>query len=218
MDRVGALVVGVGLFVLLVVWRAGFFGPPPFEDWLFLVPAWILGLGLAYALWRPSTPTRRVTQQWSPTPGTHSDDLSGAIDPVGHELEIVEGIGAGYGRRLRALGIADTRALVAKGARAANRNELAEHLKIEPLVVQRWSSMADLLRIPGMDAQSAEVIEASGVQTVASLAQRSAAALVGELFEVNARLRLTPDALPAVHQVENWIGLATLLPTVIEDL
>lgn len=217
MPRFGALLVGLAALALLVMWSLGILGTLAFPQWTLLIATWGVGLWTGSRL---AAPPKEATVRAARI-NRLSDTLEvtgDAVDPASHELETVEGIGGGYGRRLRELGVTDTLALVEKGARAEDRAEIAQALKVEPLVVQRWTSMADLLRVPGMDGQSAEVLEAAGVPTVSALAERSGPQLVSVLLEVNDRLRLTPDDLPGVEQIQNWVGLASFLPGVVEDL
>lgn len=214
MRRAGVLLLGLGGLAALVFTSLN--SSPATAAWLLVGLAWILGAFVGWTLNQPMT-----TQSPAPAPRAVSFVPVPEPDPVestGHDLEVVEGIGSGYGRRLRELGVVDTLALVRKGAAETGRSELATALKVEPLVVQRWTSMADLLRVPGMDGQSAEVLEAAGVHSIAALAQESPTGLVGILYEVNERLRLTPDALPGVDQLSNWVGMASLLPEWLDDL
>lgn len=214
MRRAGVLLVGLGGLAALMFTSLDPSRMP--ASWVLVLFGWLLG---AYVGWMMNRPLPLRT----PAPNARAARTGPVPEPdpvesTGHDLEVVEGIGAGYGRRLRELGVVDTLALVRKGAGEPGRSELASALKVEPLVVQRWTSMADLLRVPGMDGQSAEVLEAAGVQSIAALAQESPTGLVGVLYEVNERLRLTPGALPGVEQLSNWVGMASLLPEWLDDL
>lgn len=216
MGRLGMLMLGTALLILLVAWASELvFSPVPAP--VFVVLGGAAGIVMGLSLGTTNHPVPGAGEQKRPVIDPVEKSRT-ALEAVNHPLETVEGIGQGYGTRIRDLGIPDTVALLEFGAVEERRVDLANQLKVEPLVVQRWTSMADLLRIPDLDAQSAEVLEAAGVRTVATLSESSPAVLVGRLFEVNEQLRLTPGDLPSVEQMERWIGLAGVLPQVVEDL
>jgi predicted flap endonuclease-1-like 5' DNA nuclease len=70
---------------------------------------------------------------------------------------------------------------------------------------------ADLFRIKGIAGQTAELLEAAGVNTVAELAQRNASNLAVKLSEVNDARKLT-GKVPNEKQVGEWIEAAKALP------
>ncbi len=134
------------------------------------------------------------------------------LEPSGeYEVEEIQGIGRGFGRRLRQLGITTTLELLEAGNDPARREAIAEATGVAPFVVRKWVSMADLLRVPGVGAREAELLEAAGILSVQQLARQEAFALAHELSEINARERRAPEA-PTVEQVRVWIAAARELP------
>jgi hypothetical protein len=77
-----------------------------------------------------------------------------------------------------------------------------------------WVSHADLLRIPGVDPQAAELLEVGGVSSPAELAGKTAAALYAALAALNAERNIAPD-VPAEETLAGWIGAAATLPAVV---
>ena len=74
--------------------------------------------------------------------------------------------------------------------------------------------MADLLRIKGVDGDQAELLEASGVDTVKELGHRVAANLAAKMAETNAEKKLAPR-VPSESEVAGWVEQAkTLAPGV----
>ena len=127
----------------------------------------------------------------------------------GH-IEAIEGIGPKYAEILRGAGIASTGQLLAQGSRPQGRRELAERLNINEKLILQWVNMSDLFRIKGVGGQYAELLEASGVDTVKELRNRNAPNLADKMREVNAQKRLVRQ-VPNLERVENWIQQAKQL-------
>ena len=75
-------------------------------------------------------------------------------------------------------------------------------------------SAVDLTRVTGVGPQSAELLQAAGVATVADLAQQDAASLHEKLVAVNASRNLV-RVVPGVSQIEKAIETAKGLPQVV---
>lgn len=85
---------------------------------------------------------------------------------------------------------------------------------IEMTRVLKWVDHADLCRINVVAGQYSGLLEAAGVDSVPELAQRSAANLVQQMVEVNDAKKLV-RALPAGHQMADWVEQAKSLPKVV---
>ena len=141
-------------------------------------------------------------------------DVAGEIG-----IEEIEGIGPGYGKRLRELGLATTLQFLHKCSTAAGRAEVVQAAGLEELAVRRWTSAADFFRIPGMTGDSAEILEASGIQTVQGLAAQAAGELADRLVSVNEEQRLVVrQELPGADTIQGWISAAAGLDAVVSDL
>jgi ribosomal protein L31 len=137
-----------------------------------------------------------------------------AKQPAKRSLIDIEGIGEVYARKLKDAGIPTPEALLQKGSTPKGRQEIAEKSGISGKLILEWVNHADLLRVKGMSPDWAELLEASGVDTVPELAQRSAENLLGKLIEINQAKNLARH-LPTLTQVEGWIEQAKQLPRVI---
>ncbi len=126
----------------------------------------------------------------------------------------IEGIGEVYARKLKDAGIPTPEALLQKGAAPKGRQEIAEKTGISGKLILEWINHVDLLRVKGVTPDWAELLEASGVDTVPELSQRAAENLLGKLVEVNQAKNLARH-LPTLAQVEGWIEQAKQLPRVI---
>ncbi len=101
--------------------------------------------------------------------------------------------------------------LLEKGATPKGREEIAAKSGLSASQILRFVNYADLFRIKGIAGQTAELLEASGVNTVAELAQRNPANLATKLKEVNEAKKLT-GKVPTEKQVGEWIEAAKTLP------
>lgn len=130
------------------------------------------------------------------------------------KLSLIEGIGDVYEAKLEEVGVKSIEALLETCATKKGRTELAEKSGISEKLILKWANHADLARIKGIGGEYAELLEASGVDTVPELAQRNAANLFKKMQEVNEAKKLVRK-LPTEAQVEDWIKQAAELPRVI---
>jgi predicted flap endonuclease-1-like 5' DNA nuclease len=131
------------------------------------------------------------------------------------KLSFVEGIGPVYEEKLNNIGIKSTQKFFELAATKKGRKELAERADISEKLILEWTNMIDLYRIKGVGAEYADLLEASGVDTVAELAGRRADNLTKKMEEVNAEKKLV-RVLPSLKMVEGWIAQAKELPRGIE--
>ncbi len=134
-----------------------------------------------------------------------------------YPVEEVEGIGPTYGNRLRAIKIETTEHLLEKCCESSQQTEASGHVKVESFVVGKWVSMADLMRIPGIRGQYAELLEASGIASVGEMARQEGAALAAKMARVNSEEHRT-QSVPDPETVSGWIEGAKGLPAKIKSL
>ena len=127
----------------------------------------------------------------------------------------IQGVGEVYAEKLIAAGIKMTDDLLVKCAKPAGRKALAEETGISPKLILTWTNHIDLFRIQGVGPQFAELLEASGVDTVKELKHRVAANLQAKMVEVNEAKNLT-NRVPSVGEVQKMIDQAKELPAVME--
>lgn len=137
--------------------------------------------------------------------------------PMLRETRIIEieGIGPVYAAKLRLAGITTVEALLAAGRTRQGRREVAAKTGLSEHRILEWVNRADLARIHGVGSEYADLLEASGVDSCAELAQRNAANLTAKLAGVNAEKRLV-RALPAESVVAGWIEEAKRLRIAVE--
>lgn len=133
------------------------------------------------------------------------DDSAGS-----YAIEEIEGIGPGYGKRLRGLSIESTASLLQRCQDADGAAAIAEQVGIEQFVVAKWACMADLLRVPGIGGQQAELLAWAGVESVQDLSQRKPETLARALASTNAQENRTAGA-PEPATVAQWVEAASSL-------
>ena len=131
-------------------------------------------------------------------------------------VEAIEGIGTGYGSRLRAVGIGSVEKLLEACATDEGVERVREATDEDTHVVHTWAIMADLMRIQGLGGQWAELLWRSGVTSVQDLATREAEALLEHMNEVNVEEHRVRE-LPGPQRLVDFIAEAGGLPRAIPD-
>ena len=127
----------------------------------------------------------------------------------------IEGSGGVYAKKLQAINIRTTGALLKAGATPAGRKDIAEKAGITGKLVLEWVNHADLFRIKGVAEEYSDLLEEAGVDTVPELGQRNAENLFKKIVEVNAAKKLVRK-LPVQSQVADWVKQAKSLPRMIK--
>ena len=127
----------------------------------------------------------------------------------------VEGIGPVYGKKLNDAGIKNTDQLLNACKTKAMRLKLAADSGIDESHILRFANMVDLFRIHGVGSEYADLLEASGVDTVKELATRNPANLTAKMAEVNNEKKLV-RRIPTEKMVEKWVNEAKNLPGALE--
>ena len=125
-------------------------------------------------------------------------------------IKAIEGIGPKYAEMLKSAGVMNTAQLLAEGGERKGRAQLAERCGINEKLILRWVNMSDLFRIKGIAGQWAELLEASGVDTVKELRTRNPENLAETMRETNHQKRLVKQ-VPNAAQVRSWIDQAKKL-------
>lgn len=126
---------------------------------------------------------------------------------MAYKIVEIEGIGDVYAQKLEAAGVKTTEDLLERAATPKQRKDLAEQTGISEKLILKWANHADLFRIKGVAGQFAELLEATGVDTVKELRHRVAANLQPKLMEVNEVKNLC-NRVPSVGEVEKMIAQA----------
>lgn len=126
---------------------------------------------------------------------------------MAYKIVEIEGIGSVYAEKLEAAGVKTTDDLLDKADTKKGREALAEETGISEKLILKWANHADLFRIKGIAGQFAELLEASGVDTVKELRHRVPANLHAKLVEVNEAKNLC-NRVPAESEVAKMVEQA----------
>ena len=130
------------------------------------------------------------------------------------KLTTIEGIGDSSAAKLKKAGVGSVEMLLRKGGTKKGRKELVDNSGMDEGRLLKFVNHADLMRIKGVGGEYAELLEASGVDTVKELAQRNAANLHEKMKEVNSEKKLVRQ-VAARSQVEEWVRQAKGLPRAV---
>lgn len=133
---------------------------------------------------------------------------------MAYKIDQIEGIGEAFAKKLEAVGIMTTEDLLAECGSKAGRTKVAEETGISEKLILKWTNHADLFRIKGVAGQFAELLEASGVDTVKEFRHRVSANLQPKLEEVNETKKLC-KRVPSVTELEKMIDQAKELEPMV---
>jgi predicted flap endonuclease-1-like 5' DNA nuclease len=145
-------------------------------------------------------------------------DALDALDDTGKaavtKLMAVTGMGAAEAVQLYDAGVVRASNLLQQAATPEGRAALAEASGVDEEVILAEAKKMDLMRIKGVGYKYADLLLASGVDTVPELATRNAANLSKKMGEVNAVEGIV-DSLPTEEHVADWVAQAKDLPRMI---
>lgn len=133
---------------------------------------------------------------------------------MSYPIEDIEGVGPARKTSFNEAGVKTTADLLEKGATPAGRKALAEATGIDGKIVLTLTNQADLMRIKGVAGQWAELLQASGVDTVKELRNRNAANLAVKMDAVNAEKNLTNGDI-SEKRVAAWVEEAKGLDPIL---
>ena len=134
----------------------------------------------------------------------------------GTPVETIEGIGSGFGKRLRADGIETTEQLLEACATPDGIARVCKCVDLDENTVRNWGTMADLVRIKGLGGQWAELMWRAGVKNVQDLARQDVEPLRERFREVNETEHRVAE-LPGENRVKGFIDQAKSLQPVLPD-
>lgn len=131
-----------------------------------------------------------------------------------YSIAEMRAIGPFYAGKLKAVGIRSTAKLLERARTPKGRRQLAEASGIAPENILNWANLADLMRVPGIAGDYAELLAAAGVDTVKELKRRNVTNLVARLKLVNEQKKMV-ELLPSEKRVARWIEQANALEPMI---
>ncbi len=131
------------------------------------------------------------------------------------KLSQLESIGVKFAELLRQAGIEDQQQLLDTCCKQSARLALAKQTGINPKLICKWTTLADLARISGIGEVYAELLEYCTIDSIQVLAQFNPEKLYLNLQQINEETKLAHQ-MPSISQVQSWIEQAKTLPKMIE--
>jgi predicted flap endonuclease-1-like 5' DNA nuclease len=122
-------------------------------------------------------------------------------------IDEIAGIDPKLATRLRKAGVRTTEALLKRAGTKSGREQLASETGLDFEQVLRWSLRADIMRVRGIGAEYAVLLESCGVTTIRDLRRRNPTALTAKLSDHNGRKQMV-RRLPTENMVTAWIEAA----------
>ena len=150
---------------------------------------------------------------------TEHDQLDDAksfdSDLDNYPVDVIEAITDKESNSLRKLGIKTTLDLLGKASNKENITSLAKRLGQDSWVVRSWASVADLLRVEGVNSVNAELLELAGVATVQSLSRSKIEKLTDSVKVIHRHVGKTIKR-PKQDNITVWINNASKLEPMLE--
>ncbi len=129
---------------------------------------------------------------------------------MAYKIQQIEGIGPASAEKLAAAKITTTDHLLELCCSGKGRQQIAGVTGVPESNLLTWANMADLMRISGVGGEYAELLQASGVDTVKELRTRNAENLAEKAKQVNEVKKLT-RTVPSSSVIAGWIEKAKAL-------
>lgn len=128
-----------------------------------------------------------------------------------YPISKIDGLTAFAAAKLKKAGIRTMEGLLEAAHTAKGRKELSAKTGFSEQQLLEWANLADYLRIPGMGKAKAELLRASGVNTVRELTHRNPARLAQAMKDANDKRKLV-QIMPSEKSVGQLIEKARQLP------
>ncbi len=125
-----------------------------------------------------------------------------------YSVRKIPGVGPAVAKRLARADIRTTEALLLSCHDRRERRFLSAQTGLAEKHLQRFVSLADLMRIRGIGGDYAELLIASGVRSVRELSRRRPLNLALKMNGMNTAKRIS-RRVPSASMVERWIGQAS---------
>jgi len=122
-------------------------------------------------------------------------------------IDAIHGLSHRNATKLRKARIRTTEALLKAAATRSGRRQLAARSGLSQKDLLMWVNRADLMRVQGVGSEYAELLEASGVDTIKELRRRNPSNLLETMTSLNLRKRLV-RRLPTESMVTGWVASA----------
>jgi len=130
---------------------------------------------------------------------------------MSYPLTDIEGINRETATLLKSVGIRSSNGLLEAARTSRARKALAAETGLSEKQLLRWVNLADCMRVRGISREYADLLRASGVDTVKALKYRNPAKLAEAMAATNKARKLV-QVVPTEKAVVRWISHAKTLP------
>src|SRR3978361_800562 len=127
-----------------------------------------------------------------------------------YPIREISGLGVDVADRLKSAGIRTTSSFLDAAKGPKERKRLAEKTGLDEKRILSWANTADRMRIKGVGADYAGLLQADGGDTRKGLKYRNPAKLARAMADANAKRKLA-RVLPSDRAVVRWIEQAKRL-------
>lgn len=120
-------------------------------------------------------------------------------------------------QNLRQVGIETLNDLLNAGKTVEDRKALAAKVRVTTRTITRWVTVADLVRVNGIQCKYAKLLQVVGIHSIQDLAQAEPNQLHTQLEIANHHGRKYVSRVPAVSRLVNWIEIAKSTDIMMES-
>ena len=132
-------------------------------------------------------------------------DTGGAEDwQDDYPIDVISDIESSTLSKLKNLGIQTTKQLFTLCEDDDAISQLASDIAVEYFVIQRWVSIADLLRVANIEVDDAQLLEATEIYSLSDLSKQKPQRLGEKLAKTNQQHSLLP-VIPDADKLRAWI-------------
>lgn len=128
-----------------------------------------------------------------------------------YDIQVIEGINSKHAQRFNEIGIFTTYDLLTKLDRNYDDiDNIAKKLKVQSEDILSWISIADILQLPKLNLQDAQLIQATGITSLRDISAVNTYSLNKEMININEKLHMV-DKVPDIDTLELWSKIAKFL-------
>ncbi|MGK7887280.1 MAG: DUF4332 domain-containing protein [Crocosphaera sp.] len=126
-------------------------------------------------------------------------------------IEQLPGLSKENQEQLKSLGINNTQDLLQITKTKENKQHLANQLKCQLQLINKWAALADLARVPSVGCDYCGLILHSGIISVNQLSQTSVSFLHRQILKLQVATLQRKDLCPSPDVVKTWINEAKII-------
>ncbi|MDJ0844504.1 DUF4332 domain-containing protein [Crocosphaera sp.] len=126
-------------------------------------------------------------------------------------IEQLPGLNKADQKQLKSLGINNSQDLLKVTQTKAHKQQLANQLKCQLQLINKWVALSDLARIPSVGYDYCGLILHSGIISVNQLAETSVSSLHRNILKLQVATLQQRNLCPPPNVVQTWINEAKIM-------